>query len=125
MRKFLITVNDQQYEVGVEEVKSTKNSKPATAVAAPSVASPAKAAAAPSPVKPGHSTTKINSPMPGSILKVNVKAGDTVKRGQALLILEAMKMENEISSPADGKVVEVKVSVGQSVNLGQLLIEIG
>lgn len=62
--------------------------------------------------------------MPGSILKINVAKGDTVKKGQSLLILEAMKMENDIKAPADGKVVDVKVSQGDCVTLGQTLIEV-
>ena len=117
MRNFIITVNNQQYTVGVEEVKNAKASKPTTTQAS-EVPAPAKAAA---PSVSG--AIKINSPMPGSIWKVLVNVGDVVKKGQPLLILEAMKMENEITAPADGKVVDIKVTKGQSVNLGQVLVE--
>ena len=118
MRNFIITVNNQQYTVVVEEVKNVKTSKPTTTQVAETPA-PAKAAAAPSV----SGAIKINSPMPGSIWKVLVNVGDVVKKGQPLLILEAMKMENEITAPADGKVVDIKVTKGQSVNLGQVLVE--
>ena len=62
----------------------------------------------------------ITAPMPGTILKVNVNAGDAVKKGQVLLILEAMKMENEIVAPADGKIASVNVAKGTSVNAGDV-----
>jgi biotin carboxyl carrier protein len=122
MKKFVITVNGQPYDVEVEEVKSQKNSKPSTSQ--PVSASPvsAKTVSAPAPSTSGLS--KINSPMPGSILKINVAKGDTIKKGQSLLILEAMKMENDIKAPADGKVVDVKVAQGDCVTLGQTLIEV-
>ena len=68
---------------------------------------------------------QITSPMPGNILSVNISAGDTVKKGQVLMILEAMKMENEIMSPCDGKVVSVSVSKGAAVESGTLLCVIG
>jgi glutaconyl-CoA decarboxylase len=63
--------------------------------------------------------------MPGKILSVNVKAGDAVKRGDVLLILEAMKMQNEIMAPADGKVADVRVSAGQTVSTGDAMIVLG
>jgi biotin carboxyl carrier protein len=118
MRNFIVTVNNQQYDVVVEEVKNVKTQKPTAAQTSVAAPAPAKAAA---PSVGG--AIKINSPMPGSIWKINVNVGDVVKKGQALLILEAMKMENEIGAPADGKIVDIKVTKGQSVNLGQVLIE--
>ena len=124
MKKFLITVNDKQYEVEVEEVKKSKNSVPGSSnnsndnivnktVVLPGVSD--------SKLK---TSAKINAPMPGSILRVNVSKGDSVTKGQSLIILEAMKMENEIKSPVDGKISFIKVTKGESVNLGQTLLEI-
>ena len=121
MRKFLIKVNGNQYEVEVEEVgvgggtEQPAKTTPA-GPAAPAASAPAQASAAPA------GANVVKAPMPGSILKVNVSAGDTVKKGQVLLILEAMKMENEIVSPADGKVASVNVQKGSSVNAGDVMV---
>ena len=111
MRKFMINVNGNSYEVEVEEIKDGVS-------AAPAVQS-APRAAAPAAVPAGAST--ITAPMPGTILSINVKAGDTVKKGQVLCILEAMKMENEIMVGGDGTIASVAVSQGDSVNTGQVL----
>ena len=113
MRKFMITVQGVRYEVDVEELM------PGAAPAAP-VAAPAAAPAA--PVAGGE---VVKSPMPGTILAVNVQAGAAVKRGDVLCILEAMKMENEIMAPCDGTVAQVVTSKGASVNPGDALIVIG
>lgn len=127
MRKFLIKVNSQQYEVELEEIKGSNVSKPTNgasvkaAAPAPAPAAPAAPAAAPAPAASGKGNNVV-APMPGSILKVNVKAGDAVKRGQVLLVLEAMKMENEITAPADGKVSAVKVAAGQCISAGETLV---
>jgi len=109
-----------------------------TASAAPAAqAAPAAAAAAsqqqlqkprqstdaPAPAPSG--STQITAPMPGTIVKVNVNAGDIVKRAQPVLVLEAMKMENDIVSPVDGKVLAIYTKQGASVNTGDLLISIG
>ena len=108
MKKYRVNVNGTVYEVELEEITG------ATApIAAPAVA-PAPAGG-----------EQITSPMPGNILSVNISAGDTVKKGQVLMILEAMKMENEIMSPCDGKVVSVSVSKGAAVESGTLLCVIG
>lgn len=119
MRKFLIKVNSQQYEVELEEIKGSTASKPTngTVIKQPSTNG---SSSAPAPVAQGGNS--ITAPMPGSILKVNVKAGEAVKRGQVLLVLEAMKMENEITAPADGKVSAVKVETGQCISAGETLI---
>ncbi|MEA4845793.1 MAG: biotin/lipoyl-containing protein [Clostridiaceae bacterium] len=129
MRKFMINVNGKSYEVEVEEIKGGAEipaapAKPAAAAPAPAPRAAAPApkpapAAAPAAVPAGAST--ITSPMPGTILSINVKAGDTVKKGQVLCILEAMKMENEIMAGADGTITSVAVSQGDSVNTGQVL----
>ena len=114
MRKFLVNVNGTSYEVEVEEVKG--DFKPSAA--------PAPAAATAAPAKqttPGTAET-IAAPMPGTIVGVNVKVGDSFKRGQVLLVLEAMKMENEILAPRDGRVVALNTSRGATVNSGDILI---
>jgi len=125
MRKFIITVNGQQFDVEVEEVKNGNKPQPAVSQAAPSSSAKKISAPAAAPASAVNgSAIKINAPMPGSILKVNVKKGDVVRHGQSLLVLEAMKMENEISSPTDGKVADIKVGQGDNVSAGQVMIEI-
>ena len=116
MRTFLVTVNGSSYEVTVEET--------GVSASAPAPASePAKAPApAPALVSGGE---KVSAPMPGAILDVKVKAGQQVKNGDLLVILEAMKMENEILAPLDGKVLQVAVSKGSAVNTGDVLVVIG
>ena len=113
MKKYRVNVNGTAYEVEIEEM----NGAPA---AAPVAAAPA---AAPAPAASGTGES-ITSPMPGNILAVNVAAGDTVKKGQVLMILEAMKMENEIMAPHDGKVTAVAVTKGAAVESGALLCTI-
>ena len=110
MKKYRVTVNGTVYEIELEELIGTA---PAPAAAAP--AAPAPAAAAP------EGGEQVTAPMPGTILSINVAAGDTVKRGQVLMILEAMKMENEIMCPCDGKIASVNTSKGASVESGTLL----
>lgn len=129
MKKFLIKVNGNQYEVEVEEVKDNSVAvKPVEAPKAAPVAAPAapapKAAVQEKTVATPAGATTITSPMPGTILKVNVNTGDAVKKGQVLLILEAMKMENEIVAPKDGKIASVNVEKGKPVNAGDVLISI-
>ena len=122
MKKFNVTVNGSTYEVAVEEIGGAVSAAPAVPVATPAAA-PAPAAAA--PVASGSTgSVKVEAPMPGTILKINVKPGDSVKKGDALVVLEAMKMENDIASPADGIVASVNVSQGASVNTGELLISL-
>ena len=117
MKKYRVNVNGTVYEVELEEI--TGGAAAAPAAAAAPVATPAAPASAPA------GGEQITSPMPGNILSVNVSADDTVKKGQVLMILEAMKMENEIMSPCDGKVVSVSVSKGATVESGALLCVIG
>ena len=115
MKKYTITVNGTAYEVEVEEagvVASAPKAAPKAAPApAPKVAAPVAAGA-----------TTVSAPMPGKVLSINVKAGDAVKSGDVLLILEAMKMQNEIMAPADGTVSDVRVSAGQTVATGDVMI---
>ena len=124
MRKFNITVNGVAYEVEVEEVAAGESTAPKAAapVAAPKAAPAAKPAAAPKAAAPVAAGTKVNAPMPGTILDVKVSQGQTVKKGDILLILEAMKMENEILAPQDGSIAQVNVSKGASVNSGDVLV---
>ena len=123
MRTFNVTVNGQTYEVSVEEVGAA--SAPAAAPAAPAAPKAAPKAAAPkaAPAAAG-SGTPVKAPMPGTILDVKVKVGDTVQNGQAVCVLEAMKMENEIPAPKAGKVTSVLASKGASVNTGDTLVTI-
>lgn len=117
MKKYVIKLNDKVYEVEMEEVT------PETAATlAETVKNAPKTASSAAPVSGGQ---KVEAPMPGTIVNVAVKAGDTVKKGQLLVVLEAMKMENEIVSPVDGKILAVGVSKGDSVNPGELLVQIG
>ena len=127
MRKFLINVNGTSYDVEVEEVRDGVAVTPAAPKAAPAAASAPKAAA-PAPAAPKAAAavpagaTTVNAPMPGTILGIKVAPGDVVKKGTVLLILEAMKMENEIMAAGDGTVVSVAVSNGETVSTGQLLV---
>ena len=134
MKKFLIKVNGSQYEVEVEEVRhgaipvatlgATAAASVPAAIVTPAVqpqapvAAPAPAAAA---ANGAAGAVKVTAPMPGTILKVVANPGDNVKKGQVLVILEAMKMENEIVSPSEGILTTINVSRGTSVNAGDLL----
>ena len=109
MKKYRVNVNGNVYDITLEVLEGE------AAAAAPAPAPAAPAAAAPA----GGET--VTSPMPGTILSVNVKQGDAVKAGQVLMILEAMKMENEIMAPCDGTVSSVAVAQGASVDTGAVL----
>ena len=128
--KYKVTLNGRTYEVEVEAGKAMLLSEyeaiaPAPAAAAPAAAPVAAAPAAPAaPVVTGAGEA-VNAPMPGNILKVNVKTGDAVKSGTVLVVLEAMKMENEIMAPKDGTVTQVLVSKGSTVDTGAPLVVIG
>ena len=119
MRKFMINVNGNSYEVEVEEIGGAVSAAPA----APVAAAPAPAAPA-APTAPAAGE-KVNCPMPGNILDVRVNVGDEVKEGDILMLLEAMKMDNEILAPCAGKVATVAVAKGATVNSGDLLVVIG
>lgn len=117
MRKFNISVNGTSYNVEVEELGAFSAPVPAPAVPA----APAAVPAAPKAAAPAADGTQVKAPMPGNILDVRVAAGDAVAAGDVLMILEAMKMENEILAPDAGRVVSVQVSKGASVNSGDVL----
>ena len=128
IKKYRIVLDGREHEVEVEEIGSVKSpsvSRPATAAvpaAAPSASAPVPSApAAPAPAA-GTGGNTITAPMQGRILDVNVKAGDSVKSGQVLLIIEAMKMENEVVAPRDGVVDSVSVSKGDAVVTGDPLV---
>ena len=115
MKYYNITVNGVAYSVSVEET---------AAGAAPVAAAPAAPAAAPKAAAPAAAAgaVSVKAPMPGNILDVKVAAGASVKAGDVLVILEAMKMENEIVAPQDGTVASVNVHKGDTVNSGDVLV---
>ena len=132
--KYKVTLNGRTYEVEVEAgkamlldeyeavVPSAPAAAPAPVSAAPVAAAPAAAPAAPAVTAAGET---VSAPMPGTILKVNVTAGQAVKEGDLLVVLEAMKMENEIFAPKAGTVAQVLVNKGSSVDTGAALVVIG
>ena len=132
MKNYRITVNGVSYDVTVEETAAAvtqpapvPSATPAvTAAPAPKAAPAAAPAPAPKAAPVATGANVIKAPMPGTIIKVNVKAGDSVKRGDVLCVLEAMKMENEIMAPADGTVAGVNVSAGESVQTDAVLLSL-
>ena len=115
MKKYNVTVNGTAYEITLEAVDASEiKAQPAKA------AEPVAPAAATTATAPAGGET-VPSPMPGTILNVNVQNGSTVKKGDVLMILEAMKMENEIMAPCDGTVASVNVSKGTAVETGAVL----
>lgn len=120
MKYYNITVNGVAYSVSVEETAAGAAPVAAAPVAAPAApAAPKAPAAAPAGAA---GAVAVKAPMPGNILDVKVKAGDSVKAGDVLAILEAMKMENEIVAPQDGTVASVNVNKGDTVNSGDTLV---
>lgn len=125
MKKFNITVNGTSYEVEVEEVKEKVAAAPKAAAPAPKVAPSAPAAPKAPAATAGAGEKSVDAPMPGKIVKVSVSVGQAVKAGDVLVILEAMKMQNEITAASDGTVKAVNVSEGQSVKVGESLVILG
>lgn len=135
MKQYNITVNGKTYQVEVEEIGSSTVSSASPRPSAPQVTQAAPVASAPAAVqKPAPAAvpqevpaggTLINSPMPGTILDIRVLEGKSVKSGEVLMILEAMKMENEIMAPHDGTVISIHASKGASVNAGDILVVMG
>ena len=127
MKNYTITVNGNVYEVTVEEgftgaASAPKAAPVAAPKAAPKAAAPAPApAAAPAAPAGAAGSVVVAAPMPGKIIGVKASAGQAVKKGQVLLVLEAMKMENEIVAPQDGTVATINVNVGDSVEPGATL----
>ena len=120
MKNYTITVNGKAYAVTVEE-GAAGVSAPAAPVAAP-VSAPA-AAPAPAPAAPAGAAgaVSVSAPMPGKVVAVKGAVGQAVKKGDVILILEAMKMENDIVAPADGTIATINVSTGDSVESGAVL----
>ena len=136
MKTYQVTVNGQVFEVTVEEMAAGAGTIPAAPkvqpVAAPKPAPQPAPQAAPAQ-KPAAPATKpaaavpaggktIQAPMPGKIMKINFTTGTSVKRGDVLLVLEAMKMENDIMAPSDGTIASINVNPGDSVNTGDTLV---
>ncbi|EFR30806.1 biotin/lipoyl-containing protein [Eremococcus coleocola] len=128
IKKYKVRIDHQEYEVEIEEVAEIEASQEAKPQPSRSLrpsqplkpASPAKR-----PKDPEASGSEvISAPMPGTVLSLQVKMGDQVEAGKVLLVLEAMKMENEIVAPQAGKVVEIHTSQGLAVNTGDLLISL-
>lgn len=132
MRMFRVVVGGNEYEVGIEEITENAGSAPAAAprpaaapAAKPAPAAPKAASPKPSTPAPTAGEGTISAAMPGTINDVKVAVGDSVSRGDTVMILEAMKMENEIKSPVDGVVSAIEVEKGASVNAGMTLMVIG
>jgi len=132
MRKFNVNVNGKSYYVEVEEASSTASAQPAAVTApAPVAAAPAPAVATPAPAvaMPAHAAkpaggVAVVSPMPGQVLRFIVSEGASVKKGEKIIVIEAMKMENEIVASADG-VVSFAVKKGDNIDTGVTLAYIG
>ena len=129
--KYKVTLNGRTYEVEVEagkamlldEYEAVVPSAPAAPAAAPAAAAPVAApAAAPAAAAAPVAGEAVTAPMPGNILKVNVTAGQAVKEGDLLVVLEAMKMENEIFAPKSGTVAQVLVQKGSTVDTGATMV---
>ena len=115
MKNYTITVNGNVYDVTVEEGAA------GAATSAPKAVAPKAAAPKAAPKAAGQGSVKVNSPMPGKILSVKTSVGQAVKKGEVLMILEAMKMENEVVVPEDGTVASIDVAAGDSVEAGVVL----
>lgn len=122
MKNYTITVNGTPYNVTVEE--GTSSAAPVASAPAPAPAAAPAPQAAPkaTPAPAAAGSVKVDAPMPGNILDVKVSNGTAVKAGQVLVILEAMKMENEIVAPQDGTVASINVNKGDTVEAGQTII---
>lgn len=124
--KYIVTLNSKNYEVEVEETDAVITAVTAAEAPAPAAkALPDKAAPAAEPSVQAGEGTQVLSPMPGTVLELNVSVGAAVRAGDTLLILEAMKMENEIVSPGNGTVKQLLVSKGASVGTDDVLAVIG
>lgn len=128
--KYVVTLNGKNYEVLVEKGEAILESVTDAPVPAPAAPAPAAAAApAPAPAAPAAPAapvvaaagTKLESPMPGTVVDIKAPVGTAVKEGDVVLILEAMKMENEITAPCGGTIAQIAVEKGQQVNSGDLL----
>ena len=124
--KYRVSLNGKDYEIEVEKGEAqildvTDTPVAAAPAAAPVAAAPVAAAPAAAPAAPAGAGDPVKAPMPGTIVKVNVSAGQAVKKGEILIVLEAMKMENEIVAPRDGTVTSVTVAKGAAVKTDDVL----
>ena len=119
MKNYRITVNGNVYDVAVEELGGTASAPVAAAPVSAPKAAPKAAAAAPAAGAEG--AVKVNAPMPGKVVSVKAAAGAKVSKGDVILVLEAMKMENEILAPQDGTIASINVNEGASVEAGAVL----
>ena len=125
MKKYNIKVNGKSYEVEVDEIGGT-NSTPVSAPVITKVDAPvSKPKVVDTPVVSAPVSGAINAPMPGTVLDIKVKEGQSVKAGDILIILEAMKMENEIVAPSDGVVNKIHTDKGATVSTGDPIISLG
>lgn len=124
MKRFNVVVNGVSYDVCVEEAAEGMTAAPAPVAApAPKKAEVPAAPAAATPANTGKTgSVVVKAPMPGNIMKINFKVGDSVKRGDVLVVLEAMKMENDICAPEDGTVSSVNVAQGATVSTDEVLV---
>ena len=120
MKKFRVTVDGQTYEVDVEELGTADSQEQPRATSAPSAGSPAKPAG--SSIGASGRAAVIEAPIAGNVFDLKVSVGEKLREGQVVMILEAMKMENEITADAPGTVKEIKVNKGATVNAGDPLI---
>lgn len=120
MKNYRIIVNGVSYDVSVQELDGTEVPQAAAPIQAP-VSAPAPAKKAVPKKASGAGSVKINSPMPGKIVAIKAAAGDAVKKGDVVVVLEAMKMENEICAPQDGTIAGIDVAIGDQVEGGSLL----
>lgn len=127
--KYVVTLNGKNYEVEVNETEAVVTNV-SDSVYAPAPVAPAAPVAVPAPAAPAAPQavsadgTKIVAPMPGSIVNINVSAGQAVKAGDVLIVLEAMKMENDITAPCDGTVKQIVTTKGATVNTDDVLLVI-
>lgn len=119
MKNLRVTVNGTAYDVQVEELGAGAAPAPVAAAPAPKAAPAQKAAPA-----GGEGAVKVNAPMPGTIVSIEVTQGQSVKKGDTLIVIEAMKMENEIAAPQDGTVASINCTKGESVDSGKLLVSL-
>ena len=122
MKNYTITVNGTPYNVTVEDANGS--AAPVAAAPVPAAAPASAPAPAPAAAPAAAGSVSVDAPMPGNILDIKVSNGASVKAGDVLLILEAMKMENEIVAPQDGTVASVNVNKGDTVEAGQTLVSL-
>lgn len=118
-KRFIVTLNGNAYDLTVEEADASA----VVTAAAPAAPAAPKAAPAPAPkAASAAGSVAVKAPLQGTVMKVNVKPGDTVKRGAAVAVIEALKMENDVPAPQDGVVASVEVKSGDSVKTDQVLL---